>query len=62
MANRETLADLTDELIARLGEYSALLRAGDRDALLARLAVSSDRKKQFDELRGIAPSKTPLFK
>ena len=62
MANRETLADLTDELIARLGEYSALLRAGDRDALLARLAVSSDRKKQFDELRGIAPSRTPLFK
>ena len=62
MANRESLANLTDELIARLGEYSALLRAGDRDALLARLTVSSNRKKAFDELRGIAPSKAPLFK
>lgn len=61
-ANRETLADLTDELTARLGEYSALLRGGDREALLERLTVSSDRKKAFDRLRGPAPSRTPLFK
>ena len=61
-ANRETLADLTDELIAQLQEYSALLREGDRDALLSRLTASSDRKKQFDELRGASPSKTPLFR
>lgn len=50
-ANRETLADLTDELTERLGEYSALLRGGDRPALLARLTSSSDRKKAFDRLR-----------
>ena len=60
--NRDTLADLTDELIEKLSEYSALLRAGDQDALLARLTASSNRKKEFDELRGIAPSKKPLFK
>ena len=50
-ANRETLAELTDELIGRLGEYSALLRGDDREALLSRLTVSSDRKKAFDRLR-----------
>ena len=61
-ANRETLADLTDELICKLSEYSALLRSDDRDALLARLTTSSDRKKEFDRLRTPAPSKTPLFK
>ncbi len=61
-ANRETLASLTDELIGKLGEYSALLRAGDRDALLERLTVSSDRKKEFDRRRADAPSGTPLFK
>lgn len=60
--NREQLADLTDELIEKLGEYSALLRSGDREALLKRLTVSSNRKKTFDELRGLAPSKKPLFK
>lgn len=61
-ANRETLAALTDELTGKLSEYSALLRGEDRQALLKRLAASSDRKKEFDMLRGIAPSKTPLFK
>ena len=50
-ANRETLAGLTDELIERLGEYSALLRGGDEGALLARLTDSSNRKKAFDRLR-----------
>lgn len=49
--NRENLADLTDELISRLREYSTLLRSDDRPALLDRLTVSSDRKKAFDALR-----------
>lgn len=61
-ANRDTLASLTDELAARLGEYSALLRGGDRNALLDRLRASSDRKKAFDRLRGPEPSSMPLFK
>lgn len=61
-ANRETLATLTDELIEKLGEYSALLRGGDRQALLTRLTVSSDRKKEFDRRRAQTPSETPLFK
>ncbi len=60
-ANRETLAALTDELTGKLQEYSALLRADDRQALLERLTVSSDRKKAFDKLRSPVPSKTPLF-
>ena len=60
--NRESLADLTDELIEKLQEYSDLLKTGDRQALRERLVVSSNRKKEFDQLRGIAPSKTPLFK
>ena len=61
-ANRETLANLTDELIEKLAEYSALLHQDDYDALLARLTSSSDRKKEFDRLRSPAPSGTPLFK
>ena len=61
-ANKETLAELTDELTGRLSEYSALLRAADKGALLERLKSSSDRKKEFDELRGLAPSRKPLFK
>ena len=61
-ANRETLADLTDELDVKLSEYSALLRGDDRDALLRRLTESSDRKKAFDRLRSPEPSKTPLYK
>lgn len=61
-ANRETLADLTDELTVKLSEYSALLRGEDRAALLDRLKTSSDRKKEFNNLRGIGPSKAPLFK
>ena len=61
-ANRETLADLTDELDEKLREYSALLRGDDRDALLRRLTESSDRKKAFDRLRSPEPSKTPLYK
>jgi len=61
-SNKETLADLTDELIEKLSEYSALLRADDRQALLARLKESSDRKKEFDKLRGITNSQKPLFK
>ena len=55
-------AALTDELDEKLREYSALLRGGDRDALLRRLTESSDRKKAFDRLRSPAPSKTPLYK
>ena len=50
-ANRETLAELTDELAGLLGEYSRLLRGEDEAALLERLTVSSDRKKAFDKLR-----------
>ncbi|MBQ4264355.1 MAG: prephenate dehydrogenase/arogenate dehydrogenase family protein [Clostridia bacterium] len=61
-SNKETLADLTDELIEKLSEYSSLLRADDRQALLARLKESSDRKKEFDKLRGITNSQKPLFK
>ena len=61
-ANRETLAALTDELDEKLREYSALLRGGDRDALLRRLSESSERKKAFDRLRSPVPSKTPLYK
>lgn len=61
-ANRETLADLTDELTQKLSEYSALLRGGDRSALLDRLTASSDRKKEFDRLRGLTRSETPLFR
>ena len=61
-ANKETLADLTDELAQYLGEYSALLRADDRTALLNRLTVSSDRKKEFDRKRAPAPTNTPLYK
>ena len=60
--NRDTLAELTDELTGKLQEYSALLRSGDRQALLERLTASSSRKKEFDRLRGFAPSQTPLFK
>ena len=61
-ANKETLANLTDELTARLAEYSALLHGDDRAALLERLTVSSDRKKKFDALRGLDASQKPLFK
>jgi len=61
-SNKETLADFTDELIEKLAQYSALLRADDREALLTRLTESSDRKKKFDELRGITNSKKALFK
>lgn len=61
-ANRETLADLTDELIEKLGEYSHLLRNGEHDALLDRLTASSNRKKEFDRQHAPAPSGTPLFK
>ena len=50
-ANRQTLAELTDELAGLLGEYSRLLRGEDEGALLARLTASSDRKKAFDRLR-----------
>ena len=61
-ANKETLANLTDELTERLAEYSALLHGDDRAALLERLTVSSDRKKKFDVLRGLDASQKPLFK
>ncbi|MBP3655845.1 MAG: prephenate dehydrogenase/arogenate dehydrogenase family protein [Clostridia bacterium] len=60
-ANKETLADLTDELAQKLSEYSALLRGGDREALLDRLTASSDRKKIFDRMTTKAPSGTPLY-
>ena len=60
-ANKETLADLTDELIGKLGEYSTLLRDDDRQALLNRLVESSNRKKEFDKLRGLTRSQKPLF-
>lgn len=59
--NRETLAGLTEELIGKLQAYSGLLRAGDRQALHERLAASSDRKKEFDRLRGFEPSEIPLY-
>ena len=59
--NKETLADLTDELIEKLGEYSSLLRGDDREALLQRLTDSSNRKKEFDKLRGITHSRKSLF-
>ena len=59
--NKETLADLTDELIEKLGEYSQLLRGDDEQALLERLTVSSNRKKEFDKLRGITQSRKSLF-
>ncbi|MBR1711447.1 MAG: prephenate dehydrogenase [Clostridia bacterium] len=62
MANKETLADLTDELIRNLSVYRDLLLAGDREKLLAQLKVSSDRKKEFDRLMGIEHSKTTLYK
>lgn len=61
-ANRETLASLTDELMDKLREYTELLRGDDREALLHRLTVSSDRKKAFDQLRSPSPSRTQLFK
>ena len=53
---------MTDELIGKLLEYSALLHGDDRSALLERLTVSSDRKKKFDTLRGLDASQKPLFK
>lgn len=59
-ANKEILADYTDELTGKLREYSALLRGDNRDALLTRLTVSSDRKKRFDELRAPSTESTPL--
>lgn len=62
VANREMLADQVDELCDRLHEYSALLRSGDQAALLARLTASSNRKKEFEQLRGLAQSQTPLFR
>ena len=52
-ANRETLADLIDELQAKLQVYADLLRSGDRSALLDQLCASSDRKKAFDAERGL---------
>ena len=61
-ANRDALSGLIGELRERLGEYEALLAGDDRQALLTRLTVSSDRKKEFDRLRSQAPSGTPLFK
>lgn len=60
-ANKETLADLTDELKDKLNEYSVLLRGDDRQALYERLKQSSERKKEFDRQRGIAQSRKPLF-
>ena len=60
-ANRETLAQTTDELIEKLAEYRDLLRGGDREALLARLTDSSERKKRFNALRGLSQSRAPLF-
>jgi len=60
-ANRENLADLTDELVGHLTRYSELLRSGNRGKLLEQLTVSSDRKKEFDKLRGVSLS-VPLFR
>ena len=39
-ANKETLANLTDELTERLAEYSALLHGDDRAALLSTINAS----------------------
>jgi len=43
--NREALARVLDELTGKLGEYHALLTAGDREALARRLRETSDMKK-----------------
>ena len=61
-ANRETLASLIDELRGNLEVYSTLLRSGDRAALLEQLRVSSDRKKEFDRIRGLEHLHSPLYK
>ena len=60
-ANRQALSQQISELRQRLGEYETLLETGDRDALLSRLTASSQRKKEFNRLRGLDP-KAPLFK
>ena len=59
-ANRDTLADLVDELQEKMDEYSALLRGDDRGALHKRLEASSGRKKEFDRRHGGAQSLKPL--
>ncbi|MBQ8092872.1 MAG: prephenate dehydrogenase [Clostridia bacterium] len=60
-ANRETLADLIQDLRNSLTVYEDLLRGKDRDALLSQLRVSSDRKKEFDALRGLDKPRAPLY-
>ncbi len=61
-ANRDTLAGLIDELEHNLHVYAELLRSGDRETLLEQLRASSDRKKEFDRLRGLDLLKSPLYK
>ena len=61
-ANRDTLAGLIDELEHNLHVYAELLRSGDRETLLEQLRASSDRKKEFDRLRGLDQLKSPLYK
>ena len=59
-ANSEVLAEQIDEVAKRLTVYADLVRGGDHDALLRQLTLSSDRKKAFDELRGIVKPNTSL--
>ena len=61
-ANRDALASLIAELRDRLGDYEALLTGGDRQALLERLTVSSNRKKEFNRLRSQGSGDAPPMK
>ena len=61
-ANKGVLKEQVDDLIRHLTDYSELLAGDDRPALLARLTESSDRKKDFDQLRGLTGAKAPMFK
>ena len=49
-ANREALADQTEELIEKLSAYAALLRGDDRQALFERLEESAGRKHTYNRL------------
>ena len=46
--NSPALVDCLDELIGHLQSYRETIAAGDREALLGKLTVSSDRKRQVD--------------
>lgn len=46
--NAPALVDSLDEFIGHLQSYREIIAAGDRQALLEKLTVSSDRKRQVD--------------